>query len=117
MTGEEVRKLSDDEIKAEIVAIRRKTYDLRVQSTTEKVENTSQFRKLRQDLARLLTERTGRFAKKRAASAKPRGPSGRPVEAPAKAQTKAQTKGGAKVAVKAPAKSKGGSRATAKAAK
>lgn len=91
MTGQEVRKMSDEDIKQEIGAIRRKEYDLRVQMTTEKVEDTSQFGKLRKDLARLLTERTARARKKlpaRAPAAKPTAKAGAKAPAARKAPAK-----------------------------
>ena len=58
MKAREVHKLSDDEIEVELKRLRQKRYELRVQAVTEKIEDTSQFRKARTDLARLLTERT-----------------------------------------------------------
>lgn len=66
MTGTEVRKLSDDQIKAEIKSLRERVYTLRVQATTEKVEDTSQFGKIRADIARLLGEQSARHQKKNA---------------------------------------------------
>ncbi len=63
MTPAEVRNLRDDEIKTELKTLRSKQYELRTQTATEKVEDTSQFKKLRKDVARLLTETTARKAK------------------------------------------------------
>lgn len=63
MTPAEVRNLRDDEIKAELKTLRAKQYELRTQTATEKVEDTSQFMKIRKDVARLLTEATARSAK------------------------------------------------------
>ena len=60
MKAIEVHKLSDDEIGVEVKRLRSRQFELRVQSVTEKIEDTSQFRKVRQDLARLLTERSTR---------------------------------------------------------
>lgn len=57
MDGKEVRKLRDDEIKAELDRLRTKLYDLRSQTVTDKVADSSQFGKLRRDIARLLTEK------------------------------------------------------------
>jgi len=56
----EVRKFNDEEIKMETSRLRRKLFDLRSQMVTQKVEDTSQIRKSRKDLARLLTERSAR---------------------------------------------------------
>ena len=63
MTGEEVRKLKDEEIALEVRRLREKLYTLRTQAVTEKVEDLSQFTKIRRDVARLLTERSARAAK------------------------------------------------------
>ncbi len=63
MTPAEVRNLRDDEIKAELKSLRSKQYELRTQTATEKVEDTSQFKKIRKDVARLLTEASARTAK------------------------------------------------------
>ena len=60
MTGVEVRALRDEEIGIELKQLREKLYMLRSQTVTEKVENTSQFRKIRKDVARLMTERNVR---------------------------------------------------------
>ena len=62
MTGKEVRALNDEEIQIELDRLRERVYTLRVQSVTEKVEDNSQFRKARRDIARLLTEQNARKA-------------------------------------------------------
>jgi large subunit ribosomal protein L29 len=64
MTGTEVRKLNDDQLKAELSDLRGKLLTLRSQSVTEKVEDNSQFTKHRRDIARLLTEQKARNTKK-----------------------------------------------------
>jgi len=64
MTGEEVRKLTDEEIKVELKRMRAELYQLRTQSVTEKVEDVSRFGKVRKDIARMLGERTKRLAAK-----------------------------------------------------
>ncbi len=60
MTGEEVRKMRDEEIAIELKRLREKLFTIRSQMVTEKVEDTSQLGKLRKDIARLLTERHAR---------------------------------------------------------
>lgn len=60
MKAAEAHKLSADEVKVETDRLRRKLFDLRTQTLTEKIEDTSQFRKTRRDLARLLTETNAR---------------------------------------------------------
>jgi large subunit ribosomal protein L29 len=63
MKAVEVHKLNNDEIKVEVNRLRRRLFDLRAQTVTEKIEDTSQFKKTRKDLARVLTEMNGRKAK------------------------------------------------------
>lgn len=60
MTGEEVRALKDEELDVLVAQFREKLFKLRNQAVTEKVEDTSQFGKLRRDVARLLTEKGAR---------------------------------------------------------
>lgn len=55
MKGKEVNALRPDEVKVELARLRGKLYELRTKSVTEKVEDTSQFGKIRRDIARLLT--------------------------------------------------------------
>jgi large subunit ribosomal protein L29 len=62
MTGEDVRKLSVEEIGVELKRLRDKLFQLRTQAVTEKVEDNSLFRKVRRDVARLMTEQTSRGA-------------------------------------------------------
>lgn len=62
MEGKEVRGMKDEEIKSELGRLRAKLFTLRAQSVSEKVEDNSQFRKIRRDIARLLTERQSRVA-------------------------------------------------------
>ena len=60
MKAKEVHKLSDEEIGIEVDRLRKRLFELRTQAVTEKIEDTSQFRKIRKDIARLLTEQSGR---------------------------------------------------------
>ena len=62
MTGAEVRKLSDEEITVELANLRGKLLALKNTGVSEKIEDTSQFGKIRKDVARLLTEQTARAA-------------------------------------------------------
>ena len=66
MTPQEVRKLNDEELDVEIERLKRRHFELRTQSVTEKIEDTSQFAKIKKDIARLLTEQNSR---RRAATA------------------------------------------------
>ena len=60
MTGEEVRKLTDDELSEELKGRRARVYQLRTQTVSEKVEDNSEIRRTRRDVARLLTEHAAR---------------------------------------------------------
>ena len=63
MKATDVHKLSDQELTVERERLRRKLYELRCQSVTEKLENPRQLRLIRGDIARLLTERRWRQLK------------------------------------------------------
>lgn len=78
MEGKEVHGLKDEEIKSELGRLRAKLFTLRAQSVTEKVEDNSQFKKIRRDIARLLTERKSRVA---GAPGRVERPAGAPVGA------------------------------------
>ncbi|NNF44700.1 MAG: 50S ribosomal protein L29 [Phycisphaerales bacterium] len=60
MKANEVHKLSDEEIQVEVKRLRRKLFELRSQAVTEKIQDTSQFAKIRKDIARVLGEKSGR---------------------------------------------------------
>jgi len=62
MKAKEVHKLSDEEIEVEVQRLRRRLFELRTQSITEKIQDVSQFGKTKKDIARLLTERCSRAA-------------------------------------------------------
>ena len=47
--------MKDEEIYLEIAALKRRLFELRSQEVTEKIVDTSQFRKIRSDIARLKT--------------------------------------------------------------
>ncbi len=112
MTGAEVRKLTDEEIKVELANLQRKLYDLRVQTTTEKVEDTSQFRKVRKDIARLQTERTNRFRAKSGSAV----PAGAPSEPRPRAKSRgaSKTKAGPRTGAKAKSGAKASTKSSAK---
>lgn len=60
MKAKEVHKLSDEELTVETQRLRKRLFELRTQSVTEKIQDTSRFRKIRRDIARLLTEANSR---------------------------------------------------------
>lgn len=51
----QIREFSDEELQVELDRIRRHVFDLRAQSVTEKLEDTSQLSKARRDIARIRT--------------------------------------------------------------
>jgi ribosomal protein L29 len=66
MKASEVRAMREEELKLELGKLRTKLYDLRAKRVSESVEDTSQFAKLRGDIARMLTEQTARNKSKAA---------------------------------------------------
>jgi large subunit ribosomal protein L29 len=52
---EDVRKLSDEEISAEVDAIKKQLFQLRMEQATRRLEKTHQFKHNRHRLAQLLT--------------------------------------------------------------
>lgn len=56
----EIHKLNDEEIEVELRRLRNRVFDLRTQAVTEKIEDPSKFKKVRREIARLLTERRAR---------------------------------------------------------
>ena len=60
MKAKAVHKLSDEELTLEVDTIRKRMFELKNQSVTEKIQDTSQYGKNRKDIARLLTEQTMR---------------------------------------------------------
>ena len=60
MQASQVQKLTDEEITVELRNLGRKLFDMRTQSITEKIEDVSQFTKVRRDIARLKTQRRAR---------------------------------------------------------
>jgi large subunit ribosomal protein L29 len=63
MKAKEVHKLSDEELQVESQRLRKRLFELRTQAVTEKIADTSQFAKVRKDVARVLTEISARRKK------------------------------------------------------
>ncbi|MBL0920957.1 MAG: 50S ribosomal protein L29 [Phycisphaerales bacterium] len=57
-----IHKLSEEQIDVELKQLRARLFQLRTQAVTEKIEDPTQFRKTRREVARLLTERNARRA-------------------------------------------------------
>ena len=60
MNGAEVRAMKTEEITEELGRLRTRLFELHNKRVSEKIEDTSQFGKLRRDIARLLSEQTAR---------------------------------------------------------
>lgn len=52
----DVKKFKDDQLKDELASLQKKLFDLRTQTVTDKVVDTSQFLKTRRNIARINTE-------------------------------------------------------------
>jgi large subunit ribosomal protein L29 len=63
LTNERVRAMKDEELAVLSRELRDKAFLLRSQAVTEKVEDTSQFGKIKKDIARIETERSARRKK------------------------------------------------------
>ena len=55
MTASEMRAKSPDELKTELQSLLRAQLNLRMQKATQQLNNTSQIRKVRRDIARVRT--------------------------------------------------------------
>jgi large subunit ribosomal protein L29 len=55
MTVKEIKEKETDHLKHELVEKRKHLFDLRTQAVTEKLEDPSQLRKTRKDIARMQT--------------------------------------------------------------
>ena len=55
MKAQEIRQLSDEELRSEVERLQRRLFDVRTQAVTEKLEDPSMLRKTKRDIARILT--------------------------------------------------------------
>ena len=60
MEMNEIKKMNDEDLGLESARVRRALFNLKSQVVTEKVKDSSQFGKMRVELARLLTEASSR---------------------------------------------------------
>ncbi len=61
MKAADVRAKSDDELKDELITLRKEAFNLRFQTASGQLENTARVRQVRRDIARIktvLTQRT-----------------------------------------------------------
>lgn len=55
MKAEDVRAKTEDQLKDELVALKKEQFNLRFQKATGQLENTARVRKVRRDIARIQT--------------------------------------------------------------
>ena len=55
MKIQDIRQLSDEELRSELERLRRHLFDIRSQKVTEKLEDPSILAKTKRDIARILT--------------------------------------------------------------
>ncbi|MBN2582713.1 MAG: 50S ribosomal protein L29 [Planctomycetes bacterium] len=55
MKIKEIREHSDEQLATELQALERQSFDMRTQGATEKIEATSELKKIRRDVARIKT--------------------------------------------------------------
>jgi len=60
MKGSEVRAMSDEELRAKLMELKKEQFNLRFQKATGQLENTARIRQVRRDIARIKTEQTAR---------------------------------------------------------
>ena len=62
---EDVRRMSDDEMDAEVLKLKKERFNLRIQRATGQLENTSRPKEARRDIARIKTIAAQQRAKKK----------------------------------------------------
>ena len=60
MKGSDVRAMSADQIKDEILKLKKEQFNLRFQKATGQIENTARVRQIRRDIARIKTSQQQR---------------------------------------------------------
>ena len=55
MKSEDVRQKSEDQLKDELLGLRKEAFNLRFQRATGQLENTARVREVRRDIARIKT--------------------------------------------------------------
>lgn len=55
MKAADLKQKTDDELKDELVSLRKESFNLRFQSATGQLENTSRVKEVRRDIARIKT--------------------------------------------------------------
>ena len=60
----DVRAMTKDQVKDEILKLKKEQFNLRFQKATGQIENTARIRKIRRDIARLKTAQSQQAAAK-----------------------------------------------------
>ena len=55
MKPSDIRAMSEDQMKDELVKLKKEQFNLRFQSATNQLENTARVRQIRRDIARIQT--------------------------------------------------------------
>lgn len=58
MKASELRKMSDEELRKELVELRREQFNLRMQRATGQLGTPARFKEVRRDIARIMTVMT-----------------------------------------------------------
>ena len=82
---EDVRRMSDDEMDAEVLKLKKERFNLRFQRATGQLENTARVRQVRRDIARIKTiaaqKRSGRAAPAATTAPRTKEPAAKPKRA------------------------------------
>ena len=62
MKMEDLKTLSADQLRDELVKLKKEQFNLRFQGATGQLENTARFRQIRRDIARIRTLQSGQSA-------------------------------------------------------
>jgi large subunit ribosomal protein L29 len=64
MKANDIRAMTNDQVKDEILKLKKEQFNLRFQRATGQVENTARIRQIRRDIARLKTVQSQQAAAK-----------------------------------------------------
>ena len=64
MKARDIRAMTNDQVKDEILKLKKEQFNLRFQRATGQVENTARIRQIRRDIARLKTVQSQQAAAK-----------------------------------------------------
>jgi large subunit ribosomal protein L29 len=64
MKAKDVRAMTNDQVKDEILKLKKEQFNLRFQRATGQIENTARIRQIRRDIARLKTVQSQQAAAK-----------------------------------------------------